>query len=46
MASLPQYDDHFDKLNVTANNNQQVLRYVGVIDPIGNKSEVKLVRYV
>ncbi|RIA85329.1 hypothetical protein C1645_715103 [Glomus cerebriforme] len=43
MASLPQYDDHFETLNTTANKNRQVLRYVGVIDPIGGKSEVKLV---
>ncbi|CAG8653448.1 6592_t:CDS:2, partial [Funneliformis mosseae] len=43
MSSLPQFDEHFEKLNATANNNQQVLRYVGVIDPIGDKSEVKLV---
>ena len=46
MASLPQYDEHFEKLNSTASNNQKVLRYVGVVDAIGNKSEVKLVRYV
>ena len=46
MTSLSQYDEHFAKLNATANSNQQVLRYVGVVDPIGNKSEVKLVRYV
>ncbi|CAI2175641.1 13229_t:CDS:2 [Funneliformis geosporum] len=43
MSSLPKFDEHFEKLNATANNNQQVLRYVGVIDPIGDKSEVKLV---
>lgn len=46
MASLTQYDEYFQKLNTTANNDQQVLRYIGVIDPIGDKSEVKLVRYV
>ncbi|GBB89968.1 hypothetical protein RclHR1_16810006 [Rhizophagus clarus] len=43
MASLTEYDEYFEKLNTTANNNQQVLRYIGVIDPIGDKSEVKLV---
>ncbi|KAI9297854.1 hypothetical protein K502DRAFT_339845 [Neoconidiobolus thromboides FSU 785] len=44
MDQLKSYDDHFNKLNQDALSNQQVLRYVGVIDPNG-QSSVKLLKY-
>ncbi|CAG8698122.1 8854_t:CDS:2 [Cetraspora pellucida] len=43
LSSLPEFDSHFDNLKQTAKNNNQTLRYVGVIDPIGDESGVKLV---
>jgi len=38
IARLPEFDDHFAKLNAEAAANHQVLRYVGVIRPKGNSS--------
>ncbi|KAG2187871.1 hypothetical protein INT44_000621 [Umbelopsis vinacea] len=45
MSKLPQFDDHFQKLNDAAVQNGEVLRYVGVVDVQGGGSGVKLVRY-
>jgi homoserine dehydrogenase len=44
MSKLPQFDDHFQKLNDAAVQNGEVLRYVGVVDVQGSGSGVKLVR--
>ncbi|KAK9722906.1 Homoserine dehydrogenase [Basidiobolus ranarum] len=44
MQKLPQFDSHFAKLNESALANDEVLRYVGVVDPNG-ESSVKLMRY-
>jgi len=43
LARLPEFDDHFAKMNADAAASQQVLRYVGVISPSG-KSSVALKR--
>eukprot|EP00842_Homolaphlyctis_polyrhiza_P000312 jgi/Hompol1/1281/HPOL_001158-RA len=43
LAKLPEYDDHFARLNQEALAAGSVLRYVGVVDAKG--SSVKLVRY-
>jgi len=45
MSKLPEFDDHFAKLNEEAKSEGKVLRYVGVVDPKGN-SGVKLMKYV
>jgi len=42
LARLPEYDDYFDNLRNEAVAQQQVLRYVGVVDAKG--SSVKLSR--
>ncbi|KAF9414260.1 hypothetical protein BGZ94_000451 [Podila epigama] len=44
MAKLPEFDEHFSKLNAEAIQNGQVLRYVGKVDPNG-VSSVTLARY-
>ncbi|KAI8968271.1 homoserine dehydrogenase-domain-containing protein [Mycotypha africana] len=44
MTKLPEFDDHFSKLNEDAKKEGKVLRYVGVVDPKGN-SGVKLMKY-
>lgn len=43
MSKLPDFDDHFAKLNEEAKNEGKVLRYVGVVDTKGN-SGVKLMK--
>ncbi|CEP13862.1 hypothetical protein [Parasitella parasitica] len=45
MAKLPEYDDHFSKLNAEALKENQVLRYVGMVDVHGGQSGVKLAKY-
>ncbi|KAG0367385.1 homoserine dehydrogenase-domain-containing protein [Gamsiella multidivaricata] len=45
MSKLPEFDAHFEKLNQEAVQNQQVLRYVGLVDPVNGKSSVTLARY-
>ncbi|KAG0023786.1 hypothetical protein BGZ82_010657 [Podila clonocystis] len=45
MAKLPEFDEHFAKLNAEAIQNGQVLRYVGLVDPVHGKSSVTLARY-
>ncbi|CDS10629.1 hypothetical protein LRAMOSA11115 [Lichtheimia ramosa] len=45
MAKLPEFDDHFSKLNEDAKKDGQVLRYVGLVDVKGGNSGVKLIRY-
>ncbi|KAI1299509.1 hypothetical protein EDD11_006472 [Mortierella claussenii] len=45
MAKLPEFDAHFEKLNQDAVQNNQVLRYVGLVDPVNGKSSVTLARY-
>ncbi|KAG0275297.1 hypothetical protein BGZ95_008954 [Linnemannia exigua] len=42
MESLPDFDDYFSKLNKEAIENGQVLRYVGLVDPVHGKSSVTL----
>jgi len=44
MAKLPEYDDHFAKLNAEALKENQVLRYVGMVDVQGGQSGVKLAK--
>lgn len=44
MAKLPDFDAHFEKLNQEAIQNGQVLRYVGLVDPVHGKSSVTLAR--
>ncbi|CAG8644912.1 14714_t:CDS:2 [Acaulospora colombiana] len=43
MERLSEFDHHFENLNQTAKSNDQVLRYIGVIDPVHNEKSVKLV---
>ncbi|KAG0041685.1 hypothetical protein BGZ83_001448 [Gryganskiella cystojenkinii] len=45
MAKLPEFDTHFEKLNQEALKNNQVLRYVGLVDPVHGKSSVTLATY-
>ncbi|KAF9183353.1 hypothetical protein BGZ51_002736 [Haplosporangium sp. Z 767] len=45
MTKLPEFDAHFEKLNQEAIQNGQVLRYVGLVDPVHGKSSVTLARY-
>ncbi|KAF9173952.1 hypothetical protein BGX21_008126 [Mortierella sp. AD011] len=45
MSKLPEFDAHFEKLNQEAIQNGQVLRYVGLVDPVHGKSSVTLARY-
>ncbi|GJJ75922.1 hypothetical protein EMPS_08280 [Entomortierella parvispora] len=45
MEKLPEFDAHFEKLNQEAIQNGQVLRYVGLVDPVHGKSSVTLARY-
>ncbi|KAI8641228.1 homoserine dehydrogenase-domain-containing protein [Parasitella parasitica] len=45
MAKLPEYDGHFSKLNAEALKENQVLRYVGLVDVRGGQSGVKLAKY-
>jgi homoserine dehydrogenase len=45
MARLPEFDAHFAELNAAAEARQEVLRYVGVVDPSG-KSAAQLKRCV
>ncbi|KAF9994112.1 hypothetical protein BGZ79_001168, partial [Entomortierella chlamydospora] len=42
MSKLPEFDAHFEKLNQEAIQNGQVLRYVGLVDPVHGKSSVTL----
>ncbi|RCH80171.1 hypothetical protein CU097_003398 [Rhizopus azygosporus] len=44
MSKLPEYDDHFAKLNQEALSNNQVLRYVGTVDVKGGKGGVQLIK--
>ncbi|KAG9288363.1 hypothetical protein G9A89_021394 [Geosiphon pyriformis] len=44
LKKLSEFDHHFEELNQTALNNKEVLRYVGVVDPVNGKSSVSLVR--
>ena len=44
MSKLPEFDDHFAKLNAEALAEKQVLRYVGLVDVKGGKSGVKLAK--
>ncbi|KAI8324340.1 homoserine dehydrogenase [Martensiomyces pterosporus] len=45
MSRLPEFDDHFKKLNAEALAAGSVLRYVGMVDAAGGQSSVKLARY-
>ncbi|KAJ1936256.1 Homoserine dehydrogenase, partial [Linderina macrospora] len=45
MARLPEFDDHFAKLNAEALESGSVLRYVGKVDVAGGQSSVKLAKY-
>jgi homoserine dehydrogenase len=45
MAQLPKFDDEFAKLQQGAQSQQQVLRYVGVVDVKQRLCHVKLKRY-
>ncbi|KAJ2129771.1 Homoserine dehydrogenase, partial [Coemansia sp. RSA 921] len=45
MARLPEFDEHFKKLNDEALASGSVLRYVGMVDGVNNQSSVKLARY-
>ncbi|CAO3611371.1 unnamed protein product [Mucor hiemalis] len=45
MSKLPEFDDHFAKLNAEALSDNQVLRYVGLVDVKGGQSGVKLAKY-
>ncbi|KAF9929703.1 hypothetical protein BGZ65_005689 [Modicella reniformis] len=45
MKNLPNFDTHFEQLNKEALQNGQVLRYVGLVDPVHGKSSVTLARY-
>lgn len=44
MSKLPEFDDHFAKLNAEALSQGQVLRYVGLVDVEGGQSGVKLAK--
>jgi homoserine dehydrogenase len=44
MDTLPQFDQHFADLNDEATKAGQVLRYVGLVDPVEGKSSVTLAR--
>ncbi|KAG0324103.1 hypothetical protein BGZ99_002208 [Dissophora globulifera] len=45
MSKLPEFDAHFEELNKEAVRSGQVLRYVGLVDPVNGKSSVTLARY-
>ncbi|KAI8370968.1 beta-lactamase-like protein [Blakeslea trispora] len=45
MARLPEFDQHFADLNAAALKENQVLRYVGLVDLKGGQSGVKLIKY-
>ncbi|KAF7726994.1 hypothetical protein EC973_008107 [Apophysomyces ossiformis] len=45
MTRLPEFDDHFAKLNEEAKKEGKVLRYVGLVDLKGGNSSVKLMKY-
>ncbi|KAJ2502344.1 Homoserine dehydrogenase [Coemansia sp. RSA 1972] len=45
MTRLPEFDEHFKKLNDEALASGAVLRYVGMVDGVSNQSSVKLARY-
>ncbi|KAI8067622.1 homoserine dehydrogenase-domain-containing protein [Gilbertella persicaria] len=45
MAKLPEFDHHFADLNAAALKENQVLRYVGLVDIQGGQSGVKLIKY-
>ncbi|KAI9480066.1 Homoserine dehydrogenase [Coemansia sp. RSA 1821] len=45
MSRLPEFDEHFKKLNDEALASGSVLRYVGMVDGVGGQSSVKLARY-
>ncbi|KAF9161585.1 hypothetical protein DFQ26_004403 [Actinomortierella ambigua] len=45
MTKLPEFDAHFENLNNEAIQAGQVLRYVGLVDPVNGKSGVTLARY-
>lgn len=44
MSKLPEFDEHFSKLNSEALSEGQVLRYVGLVDVQGGQSGVKLAK--
>ncbi|KAG0167696.1 hypothetical protein DFQ28_005804 [Apophysomyces sp. BC1034] len=45
MTRLPEFDAHFAKINEEAKKENQVLRYVGLVDLKGGKSGVKMMKY-
>ncbi|KAL1917884.1 uncharacterized protein VTP21DRAFT_3718 [Calcarisporiella thermophila] len=45
MTKLPEYDNQFSEMNAHALAQNEVLRYVGVVDCLGKDSGVKLGRY-
>ncbi|KAI8373586.1 homoserine dehydrogenase-domain-containing protein [Choanephora cucurbitarum] len=45
MTRLPEFDQHFADLNAAALKENQVLRYVGLVDIKGGQSGVKLIKY-
>ncbi|KAG2198909.1 hypothetical protein INT47_010314 [Mucor saturninus] len=45
MAKLPEFDEHFEKLNSEALKEGKVLRYVGLVDVKSGQSGVKLTKY-
>ena len=44
LTKLPDCDVHFDQLKKAAQNNNKLLRYVGVVDPVNGKGSVSLLR--
>ncbi|KAJ2080149.1 Homoserine dehydrogenase [Coemansia sp. RSA 988] len=45
MTRLPEFDEHFKKLNDEALASGSVLRYVGMVDGVNSQGSVKLARY-
>ncbi|KAG1052213.1 hypothetical protein G6F43_005629 [Rhizopus delemar] len=45
MRKLPEYDDYFSKLRKEALDDNQVLRYIGIVDFKGGASGVQLIKY-
>lgn len=44
MRKLPEYDDYFSNLRQEVLDNNQVLRYIGIVDFKGGESGVQLIK--
>jgi len=42
LSRLPEFDAHFDQMRKEASNNGEVLRFVGVVDPVQGQVRAEL----